>query len=34
MELFDTINSRFSNRKFLKKQISDDDLNKIPEFCS
>ena len=29
MELFDTINSRFSNRKFLEKQISDDNLNKI-----
>lgn len=29
MELFDTVNSRFSNRKFLEKQISDDNLNKI-----
>ena len=29
MELFDTINSRFSNRKFLEKQISDEDLNKV-----
>ena len=26
MELFDTVNSRFSNRKFLEKQISDDNL--------
>ena len=29
MELFETINNRFSNRKYLDKQISDDDLNKI-----
>ena len=29
MELFETINSRFSNRKFLEKQISDEDLSKI-----
>ena len=29
MELFDTINSRFSNRKFLEKQIDDEDLEKI-----
>lgn len=29
MELFDTINNRFSNRKFLDKQIGEDDLNKI-----
>ncbi len=29
MELFDTINSRFSNRKFLDKQIKDEDLKKI-----
>ena len=29
MELFEVINKRFSNRKFLEKQISDEDLNKI-----
>ncbi len=29
MELFEVIEKRFSNRKFLEKQISDDDLNKI-----
>lgn len=29
MELFDAINNRFSNRKFLEKQINDEDLNKI-----
>ena len=29
MELFEFINKRFSNRKFLEKQISDEDLNKI-----
>ena len=29
MELFEAINNRFSNRKYLDKQISDDDLNKI-----
>ena len=29
MELFETIDKRFSNRKFLDKQISDEDLNKI-----
>lgn len=29
MELFDVINKRFSNRKFLEKQISNEDLDKI-----
>lgn len=29
MELFETINKRFSNRKYLDKQVSDDDLEKI-----
>ena len=29
MELNEAIEKRFSNRKFLEKQISDDDLNKI-----
>lgn len=29
MELFEAIEKRFSNRKYLDKQISDDDLNKI-----
>ena len=31
MELFDVINKRFSNRKFLEKQISNEDLDKILE---
>ena len=29
MELFEVINKRFSNRKYLDKQISDGDLEKI-----
>ena len=29
MELFDVINKRFSNRKFLEKQISNEDLDRI-----
>lgn len=29
MELFEAIEKRFSNRKFLDKQIKDDDLRKI-----
>lgn len=29
MELFEAIEKRFSNRKYLDKQISNDDLNKI-----
>lgn len=29
MELFEAINKRFSNRKYLDKQISDEDLKKI-----
>lgn len=29
MELFEVINKRFSNRKFLERQISNEDLNKI-----
>ena len=29
MELFEAIEKRFSNRKYLDKQISDGDLNKI-----
>ena len=29
MELFETIDKRFSNRKFLDKQISSDDLKRI-----
>lgn len=29
MELFEAIEKRFSNRKYLDKQISDEDLNKI-----
>ena len=29
MELFDVINKRFSNRKFLERQINNEDLNKI-----
>ena len=29
MELFEAINKRFSNRKYLDKQISDGDLEKI-----
>ena len=29
MELFETINKRFSNRKYLDKQVSDEDLEKI-----
>ena len=29
MEVFEAISKRFSNRKFLEKQISNEDLNKI-----
>ena len=29
MELFEVINKRFSNRKFLERQINNEDLNKI-----
>lgn len=29
MELFDVINKRFSNRKFLEKQIGNEDLDRI-----
>lgn len=29
MDFFNVVNNRFSNRKYLDKQISDDDLNKI-----
>lgn len=29
MELFEAINKRFSNRKYLDKQINDEDLEKI-----
>ncbi len=29
MELFDVINKRFSNRKFLERQINNEDLDKI-----
>ncbi len=29
MELFEAINKRFSNRKYLDKQVSDEDLEKI-----
>ena len=29
VEVFEAIEKRFSNRKFLDKQINDEDLNKI-----